>query len=88
MLQAAGPATGLDPVAKPEITSCSPAQQRLGYTAVIVSHDIPQVFDLADQIILLNKGEFDVFTDVSQISASTKPFIREFARMVMGMEGE
>lgn len=55
---------------------------------MIVSHDIPQVFDLADQIILLNKGEFDVFTDVSQISASTKPFIREFARMVMGMEGE
>ena len=83
------PTTGLDPVMTKEIYELFiETQQRLGYTAVIVSHDIPQVFDLADQIILLNKGEFDVFTDVSQISASTKPFIREFARMVMGMEGE
>ena len=55
---------------------------------MIVTHDIPQVFDLSDQIILLNKGEFDVFTDVSQIASSTKPFIREFARMVMGLEGK
>ena len=83
------PTTGLDPVMTKEIYELfTNTQQRLGYTAVIVSHDIPQVFDLADQIILLNKGEFDVFTDVSQISASTKPFIREFARMVMGVEVE
>jgi phospholipid/cholesterol/gamma-HCH transport system ATP-binding protein len=83
------PTTGLDPVMTKEIYELFiDTQQRLGYTAVIVSHDIPQVFDLADQIILLNKGEFDVFTDVSQIASSTKPFIREFARMVMGLEGE
>lgn len=83
------PTTGLDPVMTKEIYELFiETQQRLGYTAVIVSHDIPQVFDLADQIILLNKGEFDVFTDVSQIASSTKPFIREFARMVMGLEGE
>ena len=89
MLFRSEPTTGLDPVMTKEIYELfTKTQQRLGYTAVIVSHDIPQVFDLADQIILLNKGEFDVFTDVSQISASTRRFIREFARMVMGMEGE
>lgn len=81
------PTTGLDPVMTKEIYELfARTQQRLGYTAVIVSHDIPQVFSLADQIILLNKGELDVFTDASQIAGSTKPFIREFARMVMGLD--
>lgn len=81
------PTTGLDPVMTREIYELfSVTQQRLGYTAVIVSHDIPQVFSLADQIILLNKGELDVFSDASQISHTDKPAIREFARMVMGQQ--
>ncbi|WP_319589010.1 ATP-binding cassette domain-containing protein [uncultured Desulfobulbus sp.] len=79
------PTTGLDPVMTKEIYELfAQTQQRLGYTAVIVSHDIPQIFALADQIILLNKGELDVFTEASQIPFSTKLNIREFARQVMG----
>jgi len=81
------PTTGLDPVMTREIYELfTQTQRRLGYTAVIVSHDIPQVFTLADQIILLNKGELDVFADASQIPYSTKPKIREFARQVIGQE--
>jgi len=81
------PTTGLDPVMTKEIYELfSMTQQRLGYTAVIVSHDIPQIFALADQIILLNKGELDVFTEASKIPFSTKPSIREFARLVMGQQ--
>ncbi len=79
------PTTGLDPVMTQEIYQLFDRMQReLGYTAVIVSHDIPKVFDLADQIILLNRGEVDVFTDVEQIRDSKKPYIREFAEMTMG----
>lgn len=79
------PTTGLDPVMTKEIYELfAQTQQRLGYTAVIVSHDIPQIFALADQIILLNKGELDVFAEASQIPFSTKLNIREFARQVMG----
>jgi len=79
------PTTGLDPVMTQEIYSLfSRMQKRLGYTAVIVSHDIPGVFDLADQIILLNKGEVDVFRDRCEIVHSQKPYIREFAEMTMG----
>jgi phospholipid/cholesterol/gamma-HCH transport system ATP-binding protein len=81
------PTTGLDPVMTKEIYELfARTQQRLGYTAVIVSHDIPQIFSLADQIILLNKGELDVFTEASQIPFSAKPNIREFARLVMGQQ--
>ncbi|MBM9614465.1 ATP-binding cassette domain-containing protein [Desulfobulbus rhabdoformis] len=81
------PTTGLDPVMTREIYELfTQTQQRLGYTAVIVSHDIPQIFSLADQIILLNKGELDVFTNPSQIPLSSKTKIREFARLVLGYE--
>jgi phospholipid/cholesterol/gamma-HCH transport system ATP-binding protein len=79
------PTTGLDPVMTQEIYQLFERMQKeLGYTAVIVSHDIPKVFDLADQIILLNRGEVDVFTSVEQIRDSKKPYIREFAEMTMG----
>ena len=79
------PTTGLDPVRTQEIYELfSSTQKRLGYTAMIVSHDVPQIFSLADQIILLNKGELDTFTDPAQIVHSEKEAIREFARTVMG----
>ncbi|MCW5211736.1 ATP-binding cassette domain-containing protein [Desulfobulbus sp. TB] len=79
------PTTGLDPVMTQEIYDLfQQTQQRLGYTAIIVSHDIPHVFDLADQIVLLNKGEIDVFANVAQIKDSTKSHIREFAEMTLG----
>ncbi len=79
------PTTGLDPVMSREIYQLfERTQARLGYTAVIVSHDIPKVFDLADQIVLLNKGEVDAFTSPEEIKHSQKPYIREFAEMTMG----
>ncbi len=79
------PTTGLDPVMTKEIYELFGAtQKRLGYTAIIVSHDVPQVFALADQIVLLNKGELDTFTEAAQIVHSRKEAIREFARTVMG----
>ena len=79
------PTTGLDPVMTREIYQLfDNMQKQLGYTAVIVSHDIPGVFDIADQIILLNKGEVDVFNDVDEIVHSEKPYIREFVQMIMG----
>ncbi len=78
------PTTGLDPVMTSEIYDLFVrTQDRIGYTAVIVSHDIPKIFELADQIVLLNKGELDVFDDPREIRNSSKPFIREFAEKTM-----
>lgn len=78
------PTTGLDPLMTREIYDLfARTQARLGYTAIIVSHDIPQVFELADQIILLNRGELDVFSEPAEIANSTKPRIREFAEMTL-----
>lgn len=78
------PTTGLDPVMTSEIYSLfSRTQARIGFTSIIVSHDIPKVFELADQIVLLNKGEIDVFFSPEEIQLSKKPYIRDFAEKTM-----
>ncbi len=80
------PTTGLDPVMTQEIYELfTSTHKRLGYTAVIVSHDIPKVFNLADRIILLNKGEIDIFQDSGEIVHSQKQAIREFAQKTLGL---
>ncbi|MHB8810477.1 MAG: ABC transporter ATP-binding protein [Desulfobulbaceae bacterium] len=83
------PTTGLDPIMTGDIYNLfTRTQRRIGYTAVIVSHDIPKVFALADQIVLLNKGEVDVFATPEEIRFSTKPYIREFVASTMVGSGE
>ena len=51
------PTTGLDVHKSNEIYRVFRAtQERLGYTAVIVSHDVPKIFKLADRVALLAEG--------------------------------
>ncbi|MBC8208074.1 MAG: ATP-binding cassette domain-containing protein [Desulfobulbaceae bacterium] len=79
------PTTGLDPVMTREIYQLfARTQEQLGYTSVIVSHDIPKVFNLADQVIVLNQGQMDVFASPEAIQWSDEPHIRRFVGTTMG----
>ncbi len=79
------PTTGLDPVMTDEIYRLfARTQKQNGYTSVIVSHDIPKVFNLADQVIVLDGGRVDVFDDPEAIQWSNKPHIQEFVKTTMG----
>ena len=79
------PTTGLDPVMTREIYHLfARTQAEFGFTSVIVSHDIPKIFNLADQVIILNRGEMDVFGSPEAIQWSEKPHIQEFVKMTMG----
>ncbi len=79
------PTTGLDPVMTQEIYQLfAKTQEQVGYTSIIVSHDIPKVFNLADQVIVLNKGEMDIFPSPDAIQWSQKPHIKEFVKTTMG----
>lgn len=79
------PTTGLDPVMTNDIYQLfSRTQAQVGFTSVIVSHDIPKVFGLADQVIVLNQGKLDVFSDPEEIQWSEKPHIQDFVRTTMG----
>lgn len=79
------PTTGLDPVMTQDIYHLFSRNQALvGYTSIIVSHDIPKVLNLADQVIILNYGKVDVFESPEEIQWSTKAHIREFVKTTMG----
>jgi phospholipid/cholesterol/gamma-HCH transport system ATP-binding protein len=79
------PTTGLDPVMSQEIYHLfARTKAEFGFTSVIVSHDIPKIFNLADQVILLQNGEMDIFSSPEEIQWSEKPYIQEFVKKTMG----
>jgi phospholipid/cholesterol/gamma-HCH transport system ATP-binding protein len=79
------PTTGLDPVMTQEIYQLfARMQQEYGFTSIIVSHDIPKVFNLADQVIVLDRGHMDVFDSPHELQWSQKRHIQEFVKMTMG----
>ncbi|MGB3213058.1 MAG: ATP-binding cassette domain-containing protein [Desulforhopalus sp.] len=79
------PTTGLDPVMTQEIYHLFVSTKaEFGFTSVIVSHDIPKIFNLADQVILLQNGKMDVFGSPEEIQWSEKPYIQEFVQKTMG----
>ncbi len=79
------PTTGLDPVMSQEIYHLfAGTQAEFGFTSIIVSHDIPKIFNLADRVIILERGRMDVFSSPEEIQWSEKPHIREFVKMTMG----
>ena len=79
------PTTGLDPVMTQEIYQLfAETQARVGFTSIIVSHDIPKVFNLADQVIVLHQGAMDVFGRPEEIPLSKKEHIQAFVQTTMG----
>jgi phospholipid/cholesterol/gamma-HCH transport system ATP-binding protein len=79
------PTTGLDPVMSQEIYHLFvKTKAEFGFTSVIVSHDIPKIFNLADQVILLHNGNVDVFGSPEELQWSEKPYIQEFVKKTMG----
>ncbi len=54
------PTTGLDPQTSESIYDLFiQTQRRLNYTALIVSHDIPRIFRVGDNIAVLNGGKIE-----------------------------
>ncbi len=73
------PTTGLDPVIRRAIHQLiKETQQKFGFTAVIVSHDIPDIFDVADQVAMLYRGEILQFGSPAEIQTSDNPVVRQF----------
>ena len=79
------PTTGLDPEKSMEIYRLFvKTQQRFGYTSIIVSHDIPKIFNLADQVVLLNQGKVYSFDSPEDLLKSDVPDVKTFVEQTMG----
>lgn len=79
------PTTGLDVKKSNEIYRVFyRTQEKLNYTAVIVSHDVPKIFKLADYVALLSGGQVQGCLTPEEFQFSDNPEIREFVETTMG----
>lgn len=79
------PTTGLDPQITMDIYQLFfETQKQHGFTSIIVSHDIPKVFNLADRVVVLSHGKMATFEKPEDIQHSTDPHIMQFVQETMG----
>jgi phospholipid/cholesterol/gamma-HCH transport system ATP-binding protein len=73
------PTTGLDPILVQAIHQliCD-TQKQFGYTAVIVSHEIPRIFDIATRVAMLHNGVIIEIAPPDQFQQSSNPVIQQF----------
>jgi phospholipid/cholesterol/gamma-HCH transport system ATP-binding protein len=73
------PTTGLDPILVHAIHQLIQDTHRaFGYTAVIVSHEIPEVFDIATRVAVIHEGQIIAEGTPELILKSPDPFIQQF----------
>jgi phospholipid/cholesterol/gamma-HCH transport system ATP-binding protein len=73
------PTTGLDPIICRAIHQLiKETHSKFGYTAVIVSHEIPEIFDISDRVAMLYKGQIIEHGSPRDIQLSSNPVVRQF----------
>ena len=75
------PTTGLDPVLVNTIHRLiQDLHRRSKFTAVMVSHEIPEIFELADRVGMLHDGRIVEIGPPAAIQDSQNPIVRQFIR--------
>jgi phospholipid/cholesterol/gamma-HCH transport system ATP-binding protein len=78
------PTTGLDPIRKNAVHNMiSDYQKKFGFTAVVVSHEIPDVFYISQRIAMLEAGKILFEGTPEEIQQVSDPEVQQF---VQGLE--
>jgi phospholipid/cholesterol/gamma-HCH transport system ATP-binding protein len=73
------PTTGLDPILVNSIHRLiRTLHQRFKFTAVMVSHEIPEIFEIADRVAMLHEGRIVEVGPPRVIQQSASPVVRQF----------
>lgn len=73
------PTTGLDPVVSRTVLELFGAvHQRLKLTGILVSHEIPRIFEIVQKVAMLHEGRIVAVEPPAQFCASSDPVIRHF----------
>ncbi len=75
------PTAGLDPVRKKNVHSMiQEYQEKFGFTAVIVTHDIPEIFNISQRIALLDEGIIRFEGSKEELFDSQSKILNSFIR--------
>ena len=73
------PTTGLDPIVTNLITdTILKLREKLKGTAVVISHDLPSIFAMADYVAMLFEGAIIAYDTADRIRNSTNPIVVQF----------
>jgi phospholipid/cholesterol/gamma-HCH transport system ATP-binding protein len=73
------PTTGLDPLMAKSIHDLIvTTHRRFKFTAVMVSHEIPEIFGISDWVAMLRQGKIVEMAPAAEFVKTTDPEIREF----------
>ncbi len=78
------PTTGLDPIRRNAVHSMiSEYQKKFGFTAVVVSHDIPDIFYISQKLIMLHEGNILFEGSPNELQNNPDPVVTQF---ISGLE--
>ena len=73
------PTSGLDPVTSAQITRLiADINRARGVTSLVVTHDLPSAFRIANRVLLVKDGRTVVCLPPDEFQKSTNPEVREF----------
>ncbi|MGO9452649.1 MAG: ABC transporter ATP-binding protein [Candidatus Binataceae bacterium] len=73
------PTTGLDPTRTGSIHELvRRTQQNFNLTAVVVSHDVPQVFSISDRVAFMHHGKMQLTGTLDEVMASSDDDFKRF----------
>ena len=75
------PTTGLDPIRKNAVHSMiADYQKRFGFTGVVVSHEIPDIFYFSQRVAMLEEGRVIIEGTPQEVQQTTDPEVQQFIR--------
>jgi phospholipid/cholesterol/gamma-HCH transport system ATP-binding protein len=73
------PTTGLDPViANTILNLIDSCHQRFGFTGILVTHEIPEAFEIVQKAAMLHEGRILAIGSPEEILSSRDPVVRQF----------
>ena len=73
------PTTGLDPIISRSIHRLiKTTHEKYRYTAVIISHEVPGIFEITDRVAMLYNGRIEEYGTPAEIENSANPVIKQF----------
>jgi phospholipid/cholesterol/gamma-HCH transport system ATP-binding protein len=73
------PTTGLDPIMANTIHDLIVTMHRkFRFTAVMVSHEIPEIFDISDHVAMLYEGRIIAMAESAEFQRIPDPIVQEF----------